>query len=62
MYCFTAIDKQLQELNSRFSEQSMELLTLNWALTHKDNDKAFKVESICTPVEKYYPMDLTEQK
>jgi hypothetical protein len=25
---FTIIDKQLQELNSRFSEQSMKLLTL----------------------------------
>ncbi|PNX79290.1 repressor of the inhibitor of the protein kinase-like protein [Trifolium pratense] len=59
---FTTIDKQLQELNSRFSEQSMELLTLSCALTPKNNYKTFKVETICTLVEKYYPMDFTEQE
>jgi hypothetical protein len=58
---FSAIDKQLQELNSRFCEQSMELLTLSCALTPKNNYKAFKVETICTLVEKYYPMDFNEQ-
>jgi hypothetical protein len=59
---FTTIDKQLQELNSRFSEQSMELLTLSCALTPKNNYKAFKVETICTLVEKYYPKDFSEQE
>jgi hypothetical protein len=58
---FSAIDKQLQELNSRFCEQSMELLTLRCVLTPKNNYKAFKVETICTLVEKYYPMDFNEQ-
>jgi hypothetical protein len=39
----------------------MELLTLCCALTPKNNYKAFKVETICTLVEKYYPMDFNEQ-
>ena len=30
------MDKQLQELNDRFSEQTMELLTLSNALVPKD--------------------------
>nr|XP_027192246.1 uncharacterized protein LOC113787594 [Cicer arietinum] len=52
---FTAIDQQLQELNNRFSEQAMDLLTLSCGLTPKDNYKAFNIEKICTLVEKYYP-------
>jgi len=38
-----AIDKQLQELNSRFSDQAMELLTLSCALVPKDTYKAFNM-------------------
>ncbi|XP_024634615.1 zinc finger MYM-type protein 1-like [Medicago truncatula] len=45
---FTTIDKQLQELNSRFSEEAMDLLTLSCALTPKDSYKAFDVDTICT--------------
>ncbi|XP_058734484.1 uncharacterized protein LOC131606207 [Vicia villosa] len=59
---FTTIDKQLQELNSRFSEQAIGLLTLSCALSPKDNYKAFNFDTICTLVEKYYPMDFNEQE
>ncbi|XP_058755986.1 uncharacterized protein LOC131629208 [Vicia villosa] len=59
---FTTIDKQLQELNSRFSEQAIDLLTLSCALSPKDNYKAFNFDTICTLVEKYYPMDFNEQE
>ncbi|WJX54128.1 hypothetical protein P8452_40048 [Trifolium repens] len=59
---FIAIDKQIQELNSRFSDQAMDLLTLSSALVPKDTYKAFNVDHICTLVEKYYPMDFNEQE
>ncbi|XP_024632958.1 zinc finger MYM-type protein 1-like [Medicago truncatula] len=59
---FTTIDKQLQELNSRFSEEAMDLLTLSCALTPKDSYKAFDVDTICTLVDKYYPMDFNDQE
>jgi hypothetical protein len=59
---FIAIDKQIQELNSRFSDQAMDLLTLTSALVPKDTYKAFNIDLICTLVEKYYPMDFTEQE
>ncbi|XP_058734230.1 uncharacterized protein LOC131605961 [Vicia villosa] len=59
---FTVIDKQIQELNSRFSDQAMELLTLSSALVPKDTYKAFNIDQIGTLVEKYYPMDFNEQE
>ncbi|XP_058742087.1 uncharacterized protein LOC131614532 [Vicia villosa] len=59
---FTTIDKQLQELNRRFSEQAMDLLTLSCALSPKDEYKAFNIDTICSLVEKYYPMDFSDQE
>lgn len=59
---FTTIDKQLQELNSRFSEQTMDLLTLYFSLSPKDGYKAFSIDTICSLVEKYYPMDFSDQE
>ncbi|XP_058734040.1 uncharacterized protein LOC131605734 [Vicia villosa] len=59
---FTTIDKQLQELNNRFNEQTIDLLTLSCALAPTDNYKAFNLDTICTLVEKYYPMDFNEQE
>src|ERR1044072_126268 len=52
---FATIDKQLQELNNRFSKQAIDLLTLSCALSPKDNYKAFNLDTICPLVEKYYP-------
>ncbi|XP_020239775.1 uncharacterized protein LOC109818657 [Cajanus cajan] len=59
---FVTIDKQLQELNCRFNDQAMELLTLSMTLVPKDAYKAFNIEDICTLVDKYYPMDFSEQE
>ena len=56
------VDKQLQELNDRFSEQTMELLTLSNALVPKDAYKAFNIQDICTLMNKYYPLDFSEQE
>ena len=40
----TAIDSQLFELNSRYSEQVMELLTLSSVLDPKDAYKSFNID------------------
>ncbi|KAL5774680.1 hypothetical protein ACOSP7_012237 [Xanthoceras sorbifolium] len=60
---FTAtIDSQLQELNNRFSEQAMELLTLSSALDPRDSFKSFNIDNICKLADKFYPMDFTEHE
>ena len=51
----------MQELNNRFSEQPIELLTLCFALDPKDAYKSFNVDDICRLVEKYYPLDFSER-
>ncbi|XP_016165275.1 zinc finger MYM-type protein 1-like [Arachis ipaensis] len=51
------IDSQIQELNSRFNEQTIELLTLSCALDPKDNFKSFNIEEISKLAEKFYPLD-----
>ncbi|KAJ4758267.1 zinc finger MYM-type-like protein [Rhynchospora pubera] len=55
-----AIDQQQKELNARFSEQSMELLTLSAALDLRDVNN-FCISKICTLAKRYYPTDFTDQ-
>ncbi|KAL1363046.1 hypothetical protein AAHE18_03G123000 [Arachis hypogaea] len=50
------IDSQIQELNSRFNEQTIELLTLSCALDPKDNFKSFNMGEISKLKEKFYPL------
>ncbi|XP_073064114.1 uncharacterized protein [Primulina eburnea] len=52
----------MEELNSRFSDETVELLILSFALDPKDNFKWFKIDKICTLAEKCYPEDFTEQE
>ena len=47
------------ELNSRFSEQTVELLTLSSALDPVDGFKSFDIDNICSLAEKFYPHDFT---
>lgn len=49
-------------MNSKFSEQAVDLLTLSCALAPKNNYKDFNLDTICTLVEKYCPMDFNEQE
>ncbi|XP_061345948.1 uncharacterized protein LOC133291663 [Gastrolobium bilobum] len=56
------IDFQIQELDRRFNEQSMELLSLSSSLDPKDGHKAFNVDDICSLAEKYYPLDFSEHE
>ncbi|KAK8328803.1 hypothetical protein V6Z11_A11G275100 [Gossypium hirsutum] len=57
-----AIDSRLLEINSRFNEQTIDLLTLRSALDPKDAYKSFNMYDICCIVEKYYLLDFTEQE
>ena len=41
------IDYQLEELHSRFNEETMELLMLSSALDPRDNFKSFNPDRIC---------------
>jgi len=56
----SAIDFQVEELNSRFSDGTMKLLILSSALEPKDNFKSFKADVIYKLAEKFYPEDFNE--
>ncbi|KAG8377121.1 hypothetical protein BUALT_Bualt09G0135500 [Buddleja alternifolia] len=56
------IDTQWQELNSRFSEKNMELLSLNSTFDPREDFKLFNVEHIGDLATKFYPVDFTEQE
>ncbi|KAL6547370.1 hypothetical protein OROMI_023091 [Orobanche minor] len=58
----SAIDFQVEELNSRFSDDAVELLSLSAALEPKDNFKLFNVDQICTLATKFYPGDFSDQE
>ncbi|KAL5794981.1 hypothetical protein ACOSP7_003575 [Xanthoceras sorbifolium] len=48
---------QLMELNSRFPEQTIELLTLSMTLSPVDGFKSFDIDDICTFAMKFYSQD-----
>ncbi|KAK3226113.1 hypothetical protein Dsin_005975 [Dipteronia sinensis] len=56
------IDFQLVELDSRFKEETMELLVLSEALNPMNRFKSFKIDSICTLAEKFYSKDFVEDE
>ncbi|XP_050376814.1 uncharacterized protein LOC126794199 [Argentina anserina] len=53
------IDVQLAELESRFPDQSLELLTLSSTFDPHDNFQAFKPEDVCSLALRFYPMDFS---
>ncbi|KAL7129079.1 hypothetical protein ABFS83_13G039100 [Erythranthe nasuta] len=55
-------DTQLKELNCRFCDQTVELLTLSLALDPSNSNKSFNADDISTLVEKYYSQDFTERE
>ena len=57
-----AIDFQLQELKSRFSKLTTELVIVSSALNPKDAFRLFKIVHICDLIKKYYPQDFTEHE
>jgi len=58
----STIDFQVEELNSRFSDGTVELLILSSALKPKDNFKSFKTNAIYKLAEKFYLEDFNEQE
>ncbi|XP_042752606.1 uncharacterized protein LOC122195145 [Lactuca sativa] len=58
----STLDKQLHELNSKFNDQTMKLLSLSSTLVSKVHPNVINIDQICLLVEKYYPKDFTEQK
>ncbi|CAL9011090.1 unnamed protein product [Prunus brigantina] len=51
------IDCMMRELNDRFPEQTVELLTLSSALDPRNSFMSFNIEHICKLAEKFYPAD-----
>ncbi|XP_016177983.1 zinc finger MYM-type protein 1-like [Arachis ipaensis] len=56
------IDTQLQELNGRFNDNMVELLTLSSTLDPRHNYKFFNVNKVCELVERFYPSDFSDQE
>ncbi|XP_073279492.1 uncharacterized protein [Primulina huaijiensis] len=54
------IDEQLMGLNTRFTEQSIELLTLCEALNPSDGFKSFSESAIYSLIDKFYPNDFSK--
>jgi hypothetical protein len=57
-----AVDTQIQEINCKFNDGAIELLTLTNALISKDGYVGFNVDDIVRLVEKYYPENFTNQE
>ena len=56
------IDSQLTELNLRFNEKVMDLLSISVTLIPRHRFAAFDAKAICSMVEKYYPAGFTQQE
>ncbi|CAL9025085.1 unnamed protein product, partial [Prunus brigantina] len=55
-------DSQLQELNSRFSDETIELLILGSTLDPREVNKSFRIDDICQLVDKFYPQDFEDHE
>jgi len=55
------IDTQLQELDYRFNEKVMDLLSTSATLIPKNGFRSFKASTICELAKKYYPADFDQQ-
>ena len=53
------IDFQLAELDTRFTDNSLELLILSATFDPHDNFRSFKSEDVCKLASKFYPIDFT---
>lgn len=55
------IDTQLTELNPKFNEKVLGLLSISTTLVPKNGFATFQASEICKMVEKYYPADFNKQ-
>ena len=56
---YAAINSQLQELNIRFNDSSVELLMLSSALDPREGYNSFRIDDICQSTDKFYRDDFT---
>ncbi|XP_040258830.1 uncharacterized protein [Aegilops tauschii subsp. strangulata] len=56
------LDTQLHELEFRFNDKVLDLLTTSATLIPKNKFRSFKADDICELVKKYYPTDFTQQE
>ncbi|XP_073121656.1 uncharacterized protein [Henckelia pumila] len=55
---FNAVkDSQLQELNIKFNDNTVEFIILSSALDPREMHNAFRIDDICRLVQKFYPKD-----
>ncbi|XP_060974576.1 uncharacterized protein LOC115696633 [Cannabis sativa] len=54
------INFQLQELNNKFNDSTVELLILSSALDPREMHTSFRIDDICKLVQKFYPKEFTE--
>ena len=60
---FTAVvDSQLQELNRKFNERTMQLLILSSSLDPRNGCMSFKIDDHCILVNQFYPQDFNDQE
>ncbi|XP_047060073.1 uncharacterized protein LOC124666789 [Lolium rigidum] len=55
------LDTQLFEINRRFNEKVMDLLSTSATFIPRNKFRGFKASDICEMVKKYYPADFTQQ-
>jgi hypothetical protein len=51
------LDTQLQELDNRFNEKVMDLLSTSATLIPRNKFRSFRASAVCEMVKKYYPAD-----
>ncbi|KAL6494170.1 hypothetical protein OROGR_032079 [Orobanche gracilis] len=56
-----AIDFLMVELDTRFNDRAVELLSLSSALDPRNSFESFNIDDICKLAEKFYPQDFTPQ-
>ncbi|KAL9668111.1 hypothetical protein QQ045_002486 [Rhodiola kirilowii] len=59
---YTVIDSQLQELNNRFNDDTVELIILSSTLDPKELRTTLRVDDICKLVDKFYPINFDEDE
>jgi hypothetical protein len=55
------LDTQLQELDNRFNEKVMDLLSTSATLIPRNRFRSFRASAVCEMVKKYYPIDFMQQ-
>ena len=56
------IDSQLQELNNKFNDNTVELIVLSSALDPREMHVSFRIDDICKLVQKFYQQDFAEHE